>query len=217
MPARPGPRRPRRSQRQAWTWLLGHRLLRSTVAVFIGANILEAGLVQVLLPILSERVYDNAVVLGLLVGAIGGGALIGVAFHAAVADRYTRRAILLPALALAGAPKYLLLATLPPASVAIAGVLLLSIAMGPVNPIVGAITYELIPRAMRGRIFGLFAVAFIGAAPIGSLGAGVIVETLGLRVALLVGAALYALVTVVPVLHPAWQDLDDLSLKPQRS
>ena len=201
--------------REAWTWLLSHRLLRSTVAVFIGANILEAGLVQVALPILSERIYNNAVVLGLLVGAIGGGALIGVAFHAALADRYTRRAILLPAFALAGAPKYLLLAAFPPAPVAIVGLLLLSIAMGPVNPIAGAIEYELIPRAMRGRIFGLFAVAFIGAAPIGSLSAGVLVETLGLRVTLLVGAALYALITVVPVLHPAWNDLNNLSLEPE--
>ena len=197
--------------RQAWTWLLSHRLMRSTVAVFVGANILEAGLVQVLLPILSERVYDNAVVLGLLVGAVGGGALIGVALHAAAGDRYTRRAVLLPALALAGAPKYLLLAAFPPAPMAITGMLLLSIAMGPVNPISGAITYELIPRTMRGRIFGLFAVAFIGAAPIGSLGAGVLVETFGLRATLLVGAALYALLTTVPVLHPAWKDLNNLA------
>ena len=202
---------------QAWTWLLGHRLLRSTVAVFVGANILEAGLVQVLLPILSERVYNDAVILGSLVGAVGAGALIGVALHAAVGDRYTRRGVLVPALALAGAPKYLLLATLPPAPVAIGGMLLLSIAMGPVNPIAGAIEYELIPRSMRGRIFGLFAVAFIGAAPIGSLGAGVLVETAGLRTTLLLGAVLYALLTTVPLLHPAWKDLNHLTLKPEQN
>lgn len=199
---------------QAWAWLLSHPLLRSVVAVFVGANILEAGLVQVLLPILSERVYDNAVILGLLVGAIGGGALVGVAMHAFIADRYTRRRILVPALAIAGAPKYLLLAVFPPAPLAIAGMLVLSIAMGPINPISGAIEYELVPRAMRGRVFGLFAVSFIGAASVGSLGAGALVEVLGLRSTLLIGGALYALVAAIPAMHPTWRDLDNLVAAP---
>lgn len=202
--------------RRGWTWLLGHRLLRTTVAVFVGANILEAGLIQVLLPIISERVYGNALVLGGLIGAVGGGALVGVALHAAVGNRFSRRAILVPALALAGAPKYLLLAATPPAPMAIGGLLLCSIAMGPVNPIAAAIEYELVPRAMRGRIFGLFAVAFVGAAPIGALGAGVLVEAAGLRTTLLIGAVLYALLTTVPVLHPAWQDLENPSLERRR-
>ena len=200
--------------RQAWVWLFGQPLLRSAVVVFVGANILEAGFVQVLLPVLSERVYDDAVVLGLLVGAIGAGALLGVALHAALAERFSRRRILVPALVLSGAPKFLLMAAFPPAPIAIAGMFALSVAMGPVNPISGAIEYELIPREMRGRIFGLFAVAFIGAAPIGSLAAGVLAETMGLRSTLVTGAVLYAMVTLVPVVHPAWTDLDDLSPDP---
>lgn len=197
--------------RDAWMWLLDHRLMRSVVAVFIAANVLEVGFVQVLLPIVSDRVYGDSVVLGLLVGGIGAGALLGVALHTAVAGRWSRRVILIPAFLFAGAPKFILLAAFPPAAAAVVGILLLSVAMGPVNPISGAIEYELIPKAMRGRIFGLLSVAFMGAAPIGALGAGVSVELIGLRTTLLVGAGLYALTTIVPVLHPAWNDLDDLS------
>lgn len=196
---------------EAWRFLLGHRLLRSVVGVFIAANVLEVGLVQVLMPIVSDRVYEAPVVLGLLVGAIGAGALIGVAAHAAVADRFPRRAILLPAFLLAGAPKYLLLAGFPPAGVAVAGVLVLSIAMGPINPISGAIEFELVPRDMRARVFGLFGVAFIGAAPLGAVGAGFLVELLGLRSTLVWGGIAYGLVTLVPFLHPAWRDLDGLA------
>lgn len=91
------------------------------------------------------------------------GALIGVAIHTAIADRYPRRAILLPALILAGPPKFLLLAAFPPVWVAITGTLLFAIAIGPVNPIAGAIEYGLIPPHMRGRVFGLLGVAFTGA------------------------------------------------------
>lgn len=64
---------------------------------------------------------------------------------------------------------------------------------------------------MRGRIFGLLSVAYMGSGPIGALGAGVSVELLGLRTTLLVGASLYALTTIVPALHPAWSNLDDVS------
>lgn len=195
----------------AWRFLRQSRLLRSLILVFVGANILENGFVQVLLPVISDRVYDRAVVLGLLVGAIGAGALLGVGLHTIVAKRYSRRALLLPAFLLAGAPKFLLMAAFPPAVVAVVGIFVLSIAMGPVNPISGAMEYELIPRAMRGRVFGLLGVAFIGTAPIGALGAGVLTEALGLRPTLLIGAVLYVGVSVVPFVHSAWQNLESLT------
>lgn len=197
--------------RAAWRLLLGHRLLRSTVAMFIGANILETALVLVLLPVMADRVYQQPVALGLLVGGVGAGALIGVAIHTAIADRYPRRVILLPALILAGPPKFLLLAAFPPAWVAIAGTLLFAIAMGPVNPIAGAIEYGLIPRHMRARVFGLLGVAFTGAAPVGALAAGTLAETIGLRTTLIAAAIAYLPVVLVPVFHPAWQDLDNLT------
>ena len=195
----------------AWRFLFGHPYLRSVVAVFIGANLLEAGLVQVLLPILADRRYGQPIVLGLLVGAIGVGALIGVALHAAIADRFTRRRILLPALFIAGAPKYLLLAAFPPAAVAVAGMLVFAIAIGPINPIAGAIEYELIPRNMRARIFGLLGVAFIGAAPAGALGAGLLTDAVGLRTTLITGGVLYFLLALIPLFHPRWRDLDNLT------
>lgn len=200
--------------REAWRWLSTHRLMRSVVAVFIAANILEVGFVQVLLPIVSDRVYGDPVVLGLLVGGVGAGALLGVGLHTVVADRWSRRAILVPAFLLAGAPKFLLIASYLPAPAAVAGILVVSIAMGPVNPISGAIEYQLIPKAMRGRILGLLSVAFIGAAPIGALGAGVSVQLVGLRTTLLVGAGLYTLTTLVPAIHPSWRNLDDLVSTP---
>ena len=194
-----------------WRFLWRSPLLRSIVLVFIVANMLEVALTQVLLPVLSERVYQRPVVLGLLIGAVGGGALIGVALHAAFADRFSRRVVLLPALMLAGAPKFLLLAAFPPPAIAITGMLAVSVAMGAVNPISGAMEYQLIPRAMRGRVFGLLGVAFIGAAPVGAVAAGVLTEMLGVRSSLLIGAAVYLGVTLVPIFHPLWRDLDHLT------
>ena len=196
---------------EGWQFLWGSPLLRSIVGVFVGVNMLEVALTQVLLPVVSERVYQRPLVLGLLIGAVGAGALIGVALHAAFATRFSRRAVLLPALLLAGAPKFLLLAAFPPPAIVITGVLLLSIAMGAVNPISGAMEYQLIPRAMRGRVFGFLGVAFIGAAPVGAVAGGLLTEVLGIRATLLVGAAMYLAVTLVPFFHPLWRDLDDLS------
>lgn len=159
----------RQQSGEGWRFLLSSPLLRSTVGVFIGINMLEVGFTAVLLPVVSNQVYDRPIVLGLLIGAVGAGALLGVGWHAAIGHRLPRRSVLVPALILAGAPKFLLIAAVPPPAIAIGGVLLLSIAMGPVNPVSGAIEYELIPRGMRGRVFGLLGVAFVGTAPIGAL------------------------------------------------
>ena len=196
---------------EGWRFLWRSPLLRSIVAVFIVVNMLEVALTQVLLPVLSERVYQRPVVLGLLIGAVGGGSLIGVALHAAFADRFSRRVVLLPALLLAGAPKFLLLAALPSPAIAITGMLAVSVAMGAVNPISGAMEYQLIPRAMRGRVFGLLGVAFIGSAPIGAVAAGILTEMLGLQSSFLIGAVMYLGVTLVPIFHPLWRDLDHLT------
>lgn len=203
---------PYREQLQAAVHQLRRdRLLRSVIVVFVLANMLEAGLVRIVLPVLAERIYDDPLVLGLAVGAMGAGALVGVSGHAWLHGRTTRRKILVPGFALAGAPKLLVVALLLPPVWLVAALFAFGIAMGPVNPISGAMQYELVPPTMRGRIFGFLAAGFVGAGALGALGAGVLVSAIGVQMSLLVGAGIYAIVTLVPFVHPSWRELDDLT------
>ena len=55
----------------------------------------------------------------------------------------------------------------------------------------GNITLQLItPQAMRGRVMGLYAMAFAGITPFGSLLVGTLAEHLGVRAACVLGGAL---------------------------
>jgi len=195
--------------REGWSFLRRDPLMPSFLGVFMAANVLENALMAVLLPVYAERVLGSATALGLMVGAVGAGAVTGALLYGAFGTGRSRRSVLLPALAVAGAPKYLLLAGAPPAAVAIAGLGLAALAIGPVNPISGAVQLERIPAELRGRVVGLVTASVTATIPVGLLAAGWAVEAVGLRATLLVGAAAYALTTAVPFVHPAWRRLDD--------
>ncbi|MBA2577264.1 MAG: MFS transporter [Euzebyaceae bacterium] len=195
--------------REGWSFLRRDPLMPSFLGVFMAANVLENALMAVLLPVYAERVLGSATALGLMVGAVGAGAVTGALLYGAFGTGRSRRSVLLPALAVAGAPKYLLLAGAPPAAVAIAGLGLAALAIGPVNPISGAVQLERIPAELRGRVVGLVTASVTATIPVGLLAAGWAVEAVGLRATLLVGAVAYALTTAVPFVHPAWRRLDD--------
>jgi MFS family permease len=195
--------------REGWSFLRRDPLMPSFLGVFMAANVLENALMAVLLPVYAERVLGSATALGLMVGAVGAGAVTGALLYGAFGTGRSRRSVLLPALAVAGAPKYLLLAGAPPAAVAIAGLGLAALAIGPVNPISGAVQLERIPAELRGRLVGLVTASVTATIPVGLLAAGWAVEAVGLRATLLVGAVAYALTTAVPFVHPAWRRLDD--------
>ena len=195
--------------REGWSFLRRDPLMPSFLGVFMAANVLENALMAVLLPVYAERVLGSATALGLMVGAVGAGAVTGALLYGAFGTGRSRRSVLLPVLAVAGAPKYLLLAGAPPAAVAIAGLGLAALAIGPVNPISGAVQLERIPAELRGRVVGLVTASVTATIPVGLLAAGWAVEAVGLRATLLVGAVAYALTTAVPFVHPAWRRLDD--------
>lgn len=192
--------------RAGLNFLRQDRLLPSILAVFMGANMLENALLVVLLPVYTEQVLDSPVALGLAVGAVGAGALTGALLYGAIGHRLPRRPVLLATLALAGAPKFLVMATLPDQTLMIATLGVAALASGPVNPLLGAVEYARIPHHLRGRVFGVITAAVVGAVPVGVLAAGVLADALPLPTTFLGMAAAYLAISLVPLLHPAWTE-----------
>jgi MFS family permease len=80
--------------------------------------------------------------------------------------------------------------------------------VGGINPILGAVEYERVPRHLQARVLGAVgAIAYLGI-PFGGLVAGVAVQVWGLTATLIGFGVVYALATVAPFALPAWRGLD---------
>jgi MFS family permease len=107
-----------------------------------------------------------------------------------------------------GAPRYAVLAlagTVPPLAVVsfIAG-----FGAGSINPILGAVEYERVPRHLQARVLGAVGSLAWAGIPFGGLVAGAAVDGFGLVPALWVAAAIYGVTTLSPFIFPAWKQMD---------
>jgi MFS family permease len=81
-------------------------------------------------------------------------------------------------------------------------------ASGFLNPILGAVIFERVPRPMMGRVTSLTTSLCWAGMPFGSVIGGVLVATAGLGPALLVCGVAYLLATMLPAVRPEWREID---------
>jgi MFS family permease len=154
------------------------------------------------LPVYLEREYGEAMGLGLLFSAFGGGAVLGAVGYAFLGKRISRRTLYLLGafgVALAAAANV----ALPPLPVILAASAVVGVAFGPLGTLVGVIAGERTPPGLRGRVFGLAAAAVQLATPVGSLLAGYLLEVTSVRVAIVALAAGCAVVALAAPFDPA--------------
>jgi MFS family permease len=104
--------------------------------------------------------------------------------------------------------KFFLYAVYPPLWVALIGVLIFSMGAGPLNPIIGAVEYERVPKDMRGRVFGAVGAGAWSAMPLGMLIGGIMTEQLGAHAMLLGLGAIYFLTTFSMAFIPAMKEMN---------
>lgn len=184
-----------------------HRLMLWLAGIVCLMNVLDAPLATVQLPALVRENYGSAELLGMLLGAEGGGAVIGTVVFSAIAPRLSRRATFIGGFLVTGLG-FLVLATAPPYPVVLAAMLLMGLASGPLNPILMSIRQELVPLASRARVFGTTtAIAFI-AIPFGQLAGGYLVEWFGVRTVIAGIAVIYLTAVASFVVHPVLHEMD---------
>jgi MFS family permease len=161
----------------------------------------------VVLPVYLEREYGEAMGLGLLFSAFGGGAVLGALGYAFVGKRISRRTLYLLGafgVALAAAANV----ALPSLPVILAASAVVGVAFGPLGALVGVIAGEHSPPELRGRVFGLAAAAVQLATPVGSLLAGYVLEVTSVRAAIAVLAAGCAVVALAGPIDPALAQME---------
>jgi predicted MFS family arabinose efflux permease len=176
-------------------------------------NFLDAIFSGVIQPVYVREVYGNALNLGLLIAANGGGAVIGGLIFAAVGHRLPRHATFVGAFILTGF-RFWMYALYPPVLVLIVTTLVTSIGAGPLNPIIGAIEFERIPPSMRGRVFGAVTAGAWIAMPLGMLLGGILTDRLGTLFMLIGLGITYFITTLSMAFIPA---MKEMNRKPQAS
>lgn len=196
--------------REGFVFLRSDPLLL-VVTVMVGiTNLLDAGFTAVLVPVWAQQSGNGPSAIGLVMSTLGISAVSGSLIAAVMAHRLRRRPVFFTGFLLVGAPRFLVFAFDVPTWAVIVVIAAGGFGSGFLNPILGAVSYERVPRSLLGRVGALRdALAWAGI-PLGGLLAGVVVASIGLVPALVAGGAAYFLTTNLAGLRPEWREMDRL-------
>ncbi|MFD5732162.1 MFS transporter [Streptomyces sioyaensis] len=195
---------------EGFAFLRGEPLLRTITVMVAITNLLDTAFSTVLMPVWARASGHGPAVIGLTSSVGGIAAIAGSVVAAAAAHRMRRRVVFFTGFLLAGAPKFLALACHAPMWAVLVVFAVGGFGSGFLNPVLGAISFERIPRRLLGRVNALGDSLAWAGIPLGGLIAGAAVASFGLVPVLLAGGAAYFLTTNVTGLRPEWREMDRL-------
>jgi MFS family permease len=183
-----------------------HLMLTIVVVVMI-TNFLDAAFGGVILPVYAKQVFGNALNLGLIIAANGGGAVLGAIIFGAVGHRLSRHATFVATFVLTSL-KFWVFALYLPFPLILGATFITGVGAGPLNPIIDAVAYERIPPNMRGRVFGTITAGAWVAMPLGMLLGGILTEQLGVQPLLISLGLTYLVTTLSIAVIPAMREIN---------
>ncbi|MEU7857156.1 MFS transporter [Nonomuraea sp. NPDC049141] len=189
-------------------FLRGEPILLALALMVAVTNLLDAAFAQVLVPVWARESGHGPAVIGLNSSVMGLAAVGGSLVAAAVAHRMRRRAVFFVAFLLAGPPRFLVLAMDAPVWAIVVVFALSGLSGGLINPILGAIYFERVPRRLLGRVNALGDSLAWAGIPLGGLIAGAAVAAAGLSPVLAACGAAYFLTVGLTGLRREWREMD---------
>ncbi|MFH8384426.1 MFS transporter [Kitasatospora sp. NPDC018058] len=194
--------------REGFTFLRSEPLLLAVIVMVGITNLLDAGFSTVLVPVWARESGNGPAAIGLTAGVMGATAVVGSLIAAAVASRLPRRTVFFVGFLLCGAPRILVLALGVPMWVVVTVFAVGGFGSGFLNPILGAVLFERVPRHLLGRVHALGDSLAWAGIPLGGLLAGGAVALVGLIPSLLTVGVLYFATTTLTGLRPEWREMD---------
>jgi len=188
-------------------FIYNDKLVLAIVLMIMITNFLDAIYGGVVQPVFVRQVYGQALDLGLLIAANGAGAVIGALIYSAIGPRLPRHAVFVFGFVLTSL-RFFLFAAYPAIEIATIFVIISSLGAGPLNPIIGAVEFERVPKNMRGRVGGAINAGAWSAMPLGMLLGGVLTEQLGVRPMLLGLGVIYLITTLSMAFIPAMKEMN---------
>jgi MFS family permease len=197
---------------EGWHFLRTDKLLLPLVTMIAVTNLLDAATSTVLLPVWIKTHGYGPGHTSLILTAFGVTATAFALLASAIGDRIPRKLVFTVAFLIAGAPRFIAMATDAPVWALMAVYAVGGIGAGFINPVLGAIRVERIPGHLLGRVNSLSNAACWTGVPLGGVVAGATIAAIGLAPALLAGGAIYLIATMSPVLigrHENWKATQD--------
>ncbi|MFE6887388.1 MFS transporter [Streptomyces sp. NPDC057694] len=193
---------------EGFTFLRREPLLLAVIVTVGITNLLDAAMSTVLIPVWAGESGRGPAAIGLVGTSMGAAAVAGSLIAAAAAHRLPRRAVFFAGFLLAGAPRFLVLAIDAPMGAVLAVFAVSGFGAGFINPVLGAVLFERVPRPMLGRVNALGDSLAWAGIPLGGLLAGAAVTAVGLAPVLFACGTAYFLTTNLAGLRPEWRAMD---------
>lgn len=194
---------------EGFRFLRRDRTLFAILCMVAVTNGLTSGFFSVLVPIYGQEILRSPLGVGLTFGSAGAAMVLGSVLFAWIGLYWRRWPVLVVCYLLVlglRAGIFLLQADLA-ILVAVSGVVML--AFGPLNPIIGAVKAERTPPVLRARVFGAITAGALLGMPVGTLAAGWLGDCIGLMPSIAVFTAASTVMSLCPLVFPAWRDVDE--------
>jgi MFS family permease len=197
--------------RAGWAFLRREPVILALTAMIALTNLLDVAFASVLLPVWAERTGAGVGAVGLLLAVMAGTSVVGSLLAATWADRMPRFAVYVVAFLVTGLPRFAVLAWSDATSVPVLVMATAGLASGFLNPVVGAVFFERIPRHLVGRVGALSTAVAWGLMPFGGLVGSALIAVCGLTGALVAAGLLYLVVTLAPLVDHRFRAMDRLA------
>jgi len=194
--------------REGWNFLRGDGVLMSLCVMVAVTNLLDLAWTAVLLPVWARDSGAGVGAVGLVFSVWGGASMLGSVVAAAYGTRLPRFQTYLVAFLITGLPRFVLFAIGVPLWAILAMCVIGGVSSGFLNPVLGAVQFERIPRPMVGRVTALTSALAWSLMPLGGVLGGVLVSGIGLSPAMLVIGFAYFAATMTPALIPSFRGMN---------
>ena len=194
--------------RDGWRFLRRDAVLMSLCVMVAVTNLLDLAWSAVMLPVWAHDSGAGVAVVGLVFSVWGGASMLGSVVAAAYGTRLPRFATYLVAFLITGLPRFVLFALGVPLWAILVMCVIGGVSSGFLNPVLGAVQFERIPREMVGRVTALTSALCWSLMPLGGVLGGVLVSGIGLSPAMMVVGIAYFATTMAPALIPSFRGMN---------
>ncbi|MFY9916512.1 MAG: MFS transporter [Nocardioidaceae bacterium] len=194
--------------KSGWAFLRTDAVLVSLCLMVATTNLLDQAFSAVLVPVWARDGGHGIGAVGLYFATWAAASVVGALLAAWLSTRLRRFETYVIAFLITGLPRFLVLAFGLPLPVVLGTAVVGGVASGFLNPILGAVIFERIPRPLLGRVTSLNSALCWSLMPFGGLVGGLLVTSFGLRPALVMVGLAYFVATMFPVVRPAFRDFD---------
>lgn len=194
-----------RALSEGWRVLLRSPFLVTLCAISSLSVVAFGALQGLILPVYFTGI-DQPSSLGFVLSAMALGTLAGGAIYGMAGRLGPRRRWLVTGM-IGTTIGFAAIATLFSVATILTGAIILGLSSALFNGLFGVLSIERIPEYVRGRIAGIQNALITAAAPLGIMGAAVLIELNSLSAAVIVAAGVWAVAAATGIFSPALRDL----------